>query len=69
MYLYTVICGVYNGKVYATSNCQFRTIEESYLEIGYKSVDEALRDFKHHYKQDLQLPLRLPPVVYTHVFA
>ncbi|MEK4092620.1 hypothetical protein [Viridibacillus sp. FSL H8-0110] len=67
--MYIVICGVYNGKVYATSNCQPQTIEESYLEIGYKSVDEALRDFEHHYKQDLQLPLRVPPVVFTHVFA
>ncbi|MFE6169396.1 hypothetical protein ACFVP8_16235 [Viridibacillus arvi] len=67
--MYTLICGVYNGKVYATSNCQPCTIEESYLEIGYKSVDEALTDFEHHYKQDLQLPLRVPPVVFTHVFA
>lgn len=67
--MYTVICGAYNGKVYANSNFQPRTIEESYLEIGYKSVGEALRDFEHHYKQDLQLPLRVPPVVFTHVFA
>ncbi|MGG0664987.1 hypothetical protein ABE042_12850 [Viridibacillus arvi] len=67
--MYTLIWGVYNGKVYGTSNCQSRTIEESYHEIGYKSVDEALRDFEHHYKQDLQLPLRVPPVVFTHVFA
>ncbi|MGF9977856.1 hypothetical protein ABE042_07875 [Viridibacillus arvi] len=67
--MYTLVCGVYNGKAYANSNCQPQTIEESYLAIGYKSVDEALRDFEHHYKQDLQLPLRVPPVVFTHVFA
>lgn len=65
----TVICGVYNGKVYANSHFQSRTIEESYLEIGYKSVDEALKDFEHYYKQDLQLPLRVPPAVFTHLFA
>ena len=66
----TVICGALNnGKVYANSNFQPRTIEESYLDIGYKSVGEALKDFEHHYKQELQLPLRIPPVVFTHVFA
>lgn len=67
--MYTVICGAYYGTVYSNSNFQPRTIEESYREIGYKSVGEALRDFEHHYKQDLQLPLRVPPVIFTHVFA
>jgi len=65
----TVIFVVYNGKVYSYSNFQPRTIEESYLEIGYKSVGEALRDLEKHYKQDLKLPLRVPPVVFTHVLA
>jgi hypothetical protein len=66
----SVICGaLYIGKVNANSHFRPRTIEESYLEIGYKSVGEALRDYEHHYKEELQLPLRVPPVVYTHVFA
>ncbi|MBD8025951.1 hypothetical protein H9636_04695 [Ureibacillus sp. Re31] len=66
----TVICGAINiGKVNANSHFQPQTIEESYLEIGYKSVGEALRDYEHHYKEKLQLPLRVPPIVYTHVFA
>lgn len=67
--MYTVICGVYYGTVYSNSNFQPRTIEDSYLEIGYKSVDEALKDFENHYKQDLQLPLKVPPVGFTHLFA
>ncbi|MEI4770959.1 hypothetical protein WAX74_15155 [Psychrobacillus sp. FJAT-51614] len=67
--MYTLTCGVYNGNAYVNSNFQPRTIEESYLEIGYKTVGEALKDFEHHYKQDLQLPLRVPPVVFTHLFA
>ncbi|MFJ7824832.1 hypothetical protein [Psychrobacillus sp. NPDC096623] len=53
----------------ANANFQPRTIEESYLEIGYKPVGEALSDFAQNYKQDLQLPLRVPPVIFTHVFA
>lgn len=65
----TVIYGANNGKVYANSKFQPRTIEESYLEIGYKSVGDALKDFENYYKQDLQLPIRVPPVVFTHVLA
>lgn len=66
----TVICEtLYIGKVNANSHLQPRSIEESYIEIGYKSVGEALRDYEQYYKEDLQLPLRVPPVVYTHVFA
>ncbi|HWL24937.1 MAG TPA: hypothetical protein VNR38_14515 [Ureibacillus sp.] len=66
----TVICGALNtGNVNANSNFQPRTIEESYIEIGYTSVGEALRDYAHYYKEELKLPLRVPPVVYTHVFA
>lgn len=66
----TVICGVLDiGKVNANTHFQPQTIEESYVEIGYKSVGEALREYEHYYKEELQLPLRVPPVVYTHVFA
>lgn len=65
-----LICGaLFIGKVDANSRNQPQTIEESYLEIGYKSVGEALRDYEQHYKEELQIPLRVPPVVYTHVFA
>lgn len=65
-----MICGAYSGKAYANSNDKPpRTIEENYFEIGYTTVEEAASNYEHHFNQDLKLPLRVPPVAFTHVFA
>lgn len=45
------------------------SFEEIFTEGGYKTVDEALEDFEQHFKQDLKLPLRVPPISFTHVFG
>ena len=65
----SMICGGYSGKAYANSNDKPRTIEENYFEIGYTTVEEAARNYERHFNQDLNLPLRDPPVAFTHVFA
>jgi hypothetical protein len=44
-------------------------LEEIYPEIGYKTVDDAVREFEQHYNRDLKLPLRVPPVSFTHYFG
>ncbi|MGD6855921.1 hypothetical protein ACQCVO_12665 [Bacillus infantis] len=44
-------------------------LEESYTEIGYKTVEEAVREFEIYCKKDLKLPYRLPPVPFTHQFG
>ena len=59
------ICFSANEMMFANPNDNPPFLEENYAQIGYKSVGEALRDFE----QDLQLPLRVPPVAFTHVFA
>ena len=49
-----MICGaLYIEKINANFHFQPRSIEESYLEIGYKTVGEALKDYEHHYKEEL----------------
>jgi len=40
--------------------------EKIYSEIGYKTVEEAVRDFEEHFKQELKLPPRIPPISFTH---
>lgn len=45
------------------------TIEEFYLELGYKSLEESISDIESHYSQELELPLRLPPLSFTHYFG
>lgn len=43
--------------------------EEIYPEIGYKTVEAAADDFEQHFKQQLKLPLRVPPISFTHQFG
>lgn len=43
--------------------------EELFFEIGYKSVDEALDEFEKHFKEELKLPTRVPPISFTHRFG
>lgn len=42
--------------------------EKIYPEIGYKTVVAALNEFEQHYKEKLELPLRVPPISFTHYF-
>ncbi|AOV07464.1 hypothetical protein [Sporosarcina ureilytica] len=55
--------------IYATANEKPRPYEELYPEIGYKTVEEALEDFEQHFKQRPKLPLRVPPISFTHHFG
>ncbi|QDQ03514.1 hypothetical protein FOH38_23160 [Lysinibacillus fusiformis] len=41
-------------------------MEEVFTEIGYKTVESALKDFEQHFNKELKLPLRVPPISFTH---
>lgn len=44
--------------------------EKMYVEIiGYKTVPEAVMEAEQHFKRDLKLPLRMPPIPFTHSFG
>jgi len=58
-----------NGVVYAYSDDRPPSYEEMYLEWGYTGVDAALSEFENHFKKDLKLPLRIPPLAFTHQFG
>ena len=64
-----LICGLYYGTVNANPNDTPPSFEEKYAEVGYKSVDDALDDFEHHFNQKLELPTRVPPISFTHYFG
>jgi hypothetical protein len=57
---YLLISFKISSLVYATSNDSPQPYEESYPQIGYKSVEEAVKDFECHFNQKLILPVRLP---------
>ncbi|HWO75649.1 MAG TPA: hypothetical protein VNM69_06965 [Bacillus sp. (in: firmicutes)] len=64
-----MVYGINSESVYAISNDKPRPLEEIYPEIGYKTVEEAVKEFEQHFKHDLKLPLRVPPLTFTHYFG
>ncbi|MGE7948486.1 hypothetical protein [Lysinibacillus sp. NPDC093688] len=58
-----------NETVDAKSSDSPQPLEEFLPEIGYKTVESALKDFEQHYKKELKLPLRVPPISFTHRFG
>jgi hypothetical protein len=64
-----LICGANSESVYATTNEEPRPLEETYPEVGYKTVEEAVKEFEQHFNQNLKLPLRIPPISFTHHFG
>lgn len=63
------LCLLFLLTVFATANDKSSPYEEIYPEIGYKTVEEALNDFEQHFKQRPKLPLRVPPISFTHHFG
>ncbi|MDG5472269.1 hypothetical protein P6709_10935 [Jeotgalibacillus sp. ET6] len=58
-----------DDKVSGNTNDPPQPFEEIYTEGGYKSVDAAVEDFEQHFKQEIKLPLRIPPISFTHYFG
>ncbi|WP_256239114.1 hypothetical protein [Bacillus sp. EB600] len=55
--------------VHASTDDKPPSYEEMYSRFGYKSVDEAVKEFENHFKKDVKLPLRLPPISFTQQFG
>lgn len=64
-----LIYGTNNETVSANLSDPPQPLEEFFPEIGYKTVEAALKDFEQHFKQELKLPLRVPPISFTHHFG
>ena len=62
-------CLMYFLTIHATANDMPRSYEEIYPEIGYKTMEDALEDYEQHFKQKPKLPLRVPPISFTHQFG
>ncbi|WP_127529952.1 hypothetical protein [Paenibacillus kobensis] len=67
-----LVFGLVTAKTYAigadTQN-DAPPFEKPYLEIGYKSVGEALKECEALNQRELQLPIKLPPMRFTHHLA
>ena len=65
---FILFCGIFNGTVNAAED-KPRLLEEIYSEMGYKTVEDAVREFEQHYNNGLKLPPRLPAIDFTHHFG
>lgn len=61
--------GIIDEQVFGTTNDTPPPFEDIFIETGYKSVGNALDDFQQHFNRDLKLPLRVPPISFTHQFG
>ncbi|WP_245827688.1 hypothetical protein [Paenisporosarcina indica] len=51
------------------ANDDNRQFQQSFFDIGYKEVHQALQDSENYYNQEIALPIQLPPVAFTHSFG
>lgn len=66
--LLLIFISIHETVVAKTSDSP-QSLEEFLPKIGYKTVASALKDFEQHYKKELKLPLRVPPISFTHYFG
>lgn len=71
-YIISIICIIVflstNESTYANSNTP-PSIEEMHTQVGYKSVEEAVKEFENHFKRDIKLPKIKPSIPFTHEFG
>ncbi|MFJ7934568.1 carbon monoxide dehydrogenase [Sporosarcina sp. NPDC096371] len=63
------ICFSTNEKMFANPNDEPPSLEEGYAEVGYISVEAAVKGFENHFKQDVKLPTIKPSIPFTHQFG
>lgn len=56
-------------SVYAYPKNTPPSIEETFEQAGYKSVDEAVKEFENHFKRNVKLPKVNPSIPFTHQFG
>ena len=67
----SVICIVliFSFSFAAKANYTSEEFQQSFFELGYKGIHEALEENNNHFKQDIALPVQLPPIAFTHGFG
>ncbi|MGB3261020.1 carbon monoxide dehydrogenase [Paenisporosarcina sp.] len=51
------------------ANLNDTSLAEDYAQFGYISVEEAVKEFENHFKQDVKLPKIKPSIPFTHQFG
>jgi len=68
-----ILCIAYfvptNERAFASPNDTPPSFEEKFTQVGYKSAEEAIKEFENHFEQDVKLPKIKPSIPFTHQFG
>jgi hypothetical protein len=68
-----ILCIAYfvptNEIAFASPNDTPPSIDEKFTELGYTSVNEAVKKFENYFKQGVKLPKVRPSIAFTHQFG
>lgn len=64
-----LVSPVSDSYAFASPNNEREPFEKMFFEYGYKSVDDAVSTCEKHFNRDIELPVKLPPVGFTHAFG
>ncbi|WP_129692485.1 hypothetical protein [Gottfriedia acidiceleris] len=67
--IFALILSFSNKVDCAKASDKPKPFEEFYPESGYKSIESAAIEFENNFKRLLKLPLRVPPISFTHYFG
>ena len=63
------ICFSASEMVFAKPDDKPSSLEEGHAQFGYISVEETVKEFENHFKQDVNLPKIKPSIPFTHQFG
>jgi hypothetical protein len=67
--IWIAICSSANEIGNANPNGKPSSFEEGYAQFGYKSVEEAVKEFEKHFSRDVKLPKNKLSISFTHQFG
>ena len=67
--LLSIIFFFLNVGNFTMANQSDQNLGEKYKQVGYKSIEESIKEFENHFKKNVTLPKRTPPISFTHHFG
>lgn len=64
-----ILCLTISIKMYAKEEDSPSSFEKKYTDVGYKSIEESVKEFQGFCKCEVKLPEVLPSIPFTHKFG
>lgn len=67
--IFFLFVSVSNAYANVSPSNEREPLEKMFLEYGYKPVDDAVLACEKHFNRNIELPVKLPPIGFTHAFG